>query len=360
MTPRWKCWSATTSALMFVWMLAIPRTCAQIFEEREYHGKRITCVQSGLRGFAMPCGTDGNYTYVFVGSVLSVAEISDREKRLQLVPQELFLGDATSPLTVTTRQGACLPEIQAGDKWLFYLWRESGSDALILSYGGPSRPLADAQKDIEMLRYLARLTDSGVVEGDVTRQYPWDGDGTMFPVRGHKIVAKRKSDGSEYSAVTDSKGRYQFRQLPSGSYDLTANTNEEVWAESGAVQVHAKGCSAVDFQMRSAGRISGRVRTVDGKLFKKHPSVQAHLISGADANVVSAYVNENGFYEVNGLEPGAYLVGIGIMDRDGDPIVKARVYYPGVRTRDQALIVELGQAEKRENIDFEMLDPIKP
>jgi len=33
-------------------------------------------------GFEMPCGTDGGYKYVFIGSVLSASEISDREKRL--------------------------------------------------------------------------------------------------------------------------------------------------------------------------------------------------------------------------------------------------------------------------------------
>ncbi len=198
----------------------IPRTCAQILEEREHRGKRITCIQSGLRGSTVPCGTDGNYAYVFVGSVLSVTEISDTEKRLQLLSEELFLGDATSPLTVTTSQGACLPEIQAGDKWLFYLRRERESDVLFLSYGGPSGPLAEANEDIEMLRHLAHLTDSGVVKGDVTRRYAWDGEGAMFPLVNHIIVAKRKSDGFEYRATTNRSGQSQFEHLPWGSYDL--------------------------------------------------------------------------------------------------------------------------------------------
>jgi hypothetical protein len=347
-------------ALMLVCVLVAMRAEGQIFEIREHHGQKITCIRSGLRGFAMPCGTSGNYAYVFVGVVLSAKEISGTERRLQLVPEEVFLGKPVEELTVMTEQGACLPEIQIGDKWLFYLRRDDGNGELLLRYGDPSKPLAGAEEDIAVLRHLVGFTDSGVVKGTATRRYAWDGEGTRFPVPNHMIVAKRKSDGSEYSTATDRTGRYEFEQLPSGSYDLSANTDEEVWAESGTIRVYAKSCSGVDFEMRSAGTISGHISTADGKPFTKHPEVQVHLISGSDDNVNSGYVDEKGFYEVNGLEPGRYLVGIGIMDRAGDPIVKTRVYYPGVRTRDQAVVVELGQAEKRKDVDSQLLDPIKP
>src|ERR1700704_5995522 len=97
------------------------RASAQMVELREYRGKEIACARSGLMGFAMPCGADGGYKYVFIGSVLSASEISDREKRLLLVPEEVFSGIVPPELTVTTNQGDCLPDIQPGDRWLFYL-----------------------------------------------------------------------------------------------------------------------------------------------------------------------------------------------------------------------------------------------
>src|SRR5690349_4661717 len=89
-----------------VLILAVPLVSGQIVEDREYHGKKIMCVLSGLRDWGSPCGTDGNYDYIFVGSVGSAAEISDTEKRLQVTPEEIFRGDATNSLTVTTNQGA--------------------------------------------------------------------------------------------------------------------------------------------------------------------------------------------------------------------------------------------------------------
>jgi hypothetical protein len=66
---------------------------AGIIELREYHGRQIACARSGLLSVGTACGTEGNYAYVFVGSVLSVTNLHGDEKRLQITPQEIFLGD---------------------------------------------------------------------------------------------------------------------------------------------------------------------------------------------------------------------------------------------------------------------------
>jgi hypothetical protein len=68
----------------------------------------------------------------------------------------------------------------------------------------------------------------------------------------------------------------------------------------------------------------------------------------------SAFADEHGNFEVTGLHPGRYLIGVGIQAQPGSPERKSSIYYPGVRTRDQAVIVDLGQEEKRTNIDFQL------
>jgi len=107
-----------------VWFLIpaflVTALSGQTIEIREHLGKEIACVLDGLRGFGRLCGTGGGYTYVVIGSVLSTVDISDTEKRLQITPEEVFLGNSVSELTVLTNQGACLPDIQPGDEWL---WR---------------------------------------------------------------------------------------------------------------------------------------------------------------------------------------------------------------------------------------------
>lgn len=99
---------------------------------REYRGKKIFCTV--WRGVETPCATRTPYTDVFIGSVLSTIEMSEREQRLQVMPEDVFLGNATSRLTVNTQQGACLPAIQPGEKWLFYLYPDKNTGALVLAY----------------------------------------------------------------------------------------------------------------------------------------------------------------------------------------------------------------------------------
>lgn len=332
----------------------MPHASAQIVEYREYRGKKIMCVLSGLQGWGSPCGTDGSYSYIFVGSVLSATEISDTEKRLQVVPQEIFLGDSTSELTVTTDQGACLPEILPGDQWLFYLWRDDKSKNLLLGYDSPSKPIADAQPAINRLRRLAAMTDSGVVVGSI-QQPVWHNDEKYMDyvdVPNHKVIAKRESDGAEYSASTDSEGHFEFEPLPTGSYKLSANTAKGLWAEEGPTKVHPRGCTQYQFELHTDGSISGHVRAADGRTFKVHPWVEVSSADGRGSQ--SFYVDEHGYFEARGLEPGRYLVSVGITTKPNTPEWRSRVYYPGVETQEKATVIKLGKAEMRGDVDFKL------
>lgn len=332
----------------------------QIIEEREYRGKTITCALSGLRGWGSPCGTDGNYVYIFVGSVLSLTEISETERSLQVIPHEVFLGDDTSQLDVTTNQGACLPDILAGDEWLFYLYRDDKTKELILSYGSPSAPVPEAQSAITRLRSLSAMKDSGIITGFVQKSERFDQDGVKgmeyFDVPNHKLIATRTSDGTEYSALTDAHGSYELGPLPAGSYHLTANTAEGLWAEDGPTTVHPRGCTSYEFELQIDGGISGHVTSEDGKPFKIHPWVNITSEDGSHSE--TAYADEHGYFEVRGLEPDRYLIGVGIQAQPDTPEWRSRVYYPGVRTRDEATVIELGKAEKRTNIDFKLTSAI--
>jgi hypothetical protein len=265
---------------------------------------------------------DGSYAYIFVGSVLSTTERSDTEKRLELSLEEIFLGKNIGRLKVSTTQGACLPEIFPGDRWLFYLRHDDKTHEFLLDYGSPSKPIADAEAAITRLRRLAAMSGSGLILGSLNQELQdADEDGTksttFVPVQNHKVIAKRVPDGAEYSAVSDRDGNFEFGPLPSGSYHLT-----------------------------------GHVRSADGKPFKLHPWVEVETEDGQ--RFASFYADDEGFFEAKGLEPGRYLVGIGMRAEPETPEWRSRVYYPGVATKENATIIELGKAEKRENIDFSM------
>jgi len=327
---------------------------AQIVEIRESNGKLISCAQSGLRGFAMPCGIDTNYDYIFTGSVLYAAQISGREKSLLLAPEEIFHGNPPSELTVTTAQGDCLPDIQPGDHWLFYLRRDDETHKLLLWYASGSGPVAEVQKTIALLRRLTQMPDSGIIRGDVQRLVQDDiGAVTYSSVPKHKLVAKRAADGVEYTTFTGEDGNYEFEPLPAGNYKLTANTEKALWAEEGSTDVHAHGCSQVQFELYPNGTISGWLRNTQGKA-AANKWVEVTPASAPGSEFKSAITDERGYFEIRGLKPARYLLGININSNEGSPEWRSRLYYPGVRNKDLAVTIDLGLAEERANLVLQL------
>jgi hypothetical protein len=255
----------------------VPSLSAVVVEFREWHGKQIQCMHGGnsLNPIQI-CGTQF-YARVFTGTVKSAVDITDTDKLLVLIPDEIFLGGPFSEVTATVNQ-ACLPqnrpEIEVGDKWLFYLRTKEylhrdektphlTSDGFELPFDSPSRSLSQAQDEIAMLRHLARLTDSGILRGNLTRtvsKNPWK----FAPVPNHKVLATRASDGAEYAALTDGDGHYEF-ELPPDSYRLTANSGRGLWAPEGTINVWRHSCIGFNFLLHTDGRISGTVTEADGK-----------------------------------------------------------------------------------------------
>jgi hypothetical protein len=192
---------------------------AQIIEERQVGDKTITCMHTGLMSAYNDCGARSDwYTYVFVGLISEVTP-AENEKKIQLVPEEVFLGTPSNPLLVLTSQGDCMGEIKVGERWLFYLRKEEGKPIVIDYYGNDSLPVADAQDQIATLRRLETIGNLGILRGQAVRGRVFSAE--VFP--NAKITATRESDGSEFFCVTGSDGRYEFPPLSPGEYKITTH-----------------------------------------------------------------------------------------------------------------------------------------
>jgi hypothetical protein len=194
---------------------------AQIIIEQENGDKMVLCSFDSVSSSLKDCGLQSDwYTYTFVGSISAITPIANNEKRIQIVPEEVFYGEPPNPLTVRTSQAACLPKLAVGDHWLFRLRKKNGKP-IVIDYGGDSWPVADAQKQIETFRRLAALGDLGIVRGRVLRG-AWFEDNAK-PVPGARVVAFRESDNVPFVTTTDADGRYEFQPLPPGEYKLTVD-----------------------------------------------------------------------------------------------------------------------------------------
>jgi hypothetical protein len=342
-------------------LCCIGSATAQIISIRDDGTK---CMHTGMSSTLENCDVPEWYAYAFVGSISTVTPIEKGESEIRVIPEEIFHGNPGSSVTIQTSQGACLPRLVVGDRWLFFL-RES--KPLVLDYyGNKSRPVADMQETLEMLRRLQNIGDLGILRGSVQRGPYHDhrlnqGDDAVPNTR---VIARQTSDNTEFVTKTDAEGRYQFPPVPPGKYKLTVDSMALLEANGGELSVKRGSCwdLILEVPKETDGSISGRIGSPDGKPFIVHPWVQ--IISPDDDRYMSgADVDADGNFEAKGLEPGRYLVGLGIRPGSGPQSdLPSPVYYPGVSTKEQAAIIQLHPAERRSHVDFQLPieDVLKP
>ena len=340
-------------APMLAAVYVAPVLPAQILERRQYHGHNVTCVHSGIvQTNATNCGTQ-NYARVFTGTVKSAFDIGETDKLLQLIPEEVFAGDPVSEVLAVTNQACLHQEIRAGERWLFYLYRNTKTNGLELPYDSPSKPIANAQEDIARLRHLQRLGDSGLFTGALTRMVsknPWK----FSRVPDRKVVLKRTSDGAEITVRTDSNGHYEI-EVPPDSYTLSANTEEGLWATETTTSVRKGACVGVGFLLHTDGRITGTVTNSDGK-----PARYAQILIvpvSTEEQPFTVLTDPNGHFEVGGREAGRYVVGAGATASAGSAQWQPSIYYPGVSNRDRAQEIELREGQWRADLKIKLPSP---
>lgn len=342
-------------AVLTVILSCLGAATAQIMELRE---DGVTCMHSGLTSDLKDCGFRSDwYAYVFVGSISAITADGKDEKKIQIIPEEVFHGNPSNPLTVRTSQGACLPKLAVGDDWLFFLRREDGKPIVLDYYGNDSRPVADAQEQVETLRRLKTIGDFGIVRGSVERG-PNFHDRKVVP--GAHVIASRTSDNAQFTTTTDANGYYEFALLAPGDYKLTVDPVGSFHADDNGVVVSRGACWSVTLSRSSHARLGGHVRRSDGSPVPQAPV----LIMSEDGSWSTTEESDaDGYFRSDGMRPGRYVVGINL---PGAPAWKyggcggacqhevpsASLYYPGMQNRSDALVISLATDQKRDDIDF--------
>ena len=173
-------WRPLLSLLVFIGI--VPHLFALIGEGRLYRGVLVQCLHGGpwvgQRYLGVYTLAQIYEEQVFTGTVQSVVETSFTERRLQITPDEVLLGNVSGEITATMSQ-ACLrdspPEIKAGDKWLFFVRTQYGDNAIpyyVVDFDSPAKPVALAQYEICLLRMRADIDESCIALMPAGRRVP--------------------------------------------------------------------------------------------------------------------------------------------------------------------------------------------
>ena len=342
-------------------------TVGQIMSSKQVSGKTIQCLHSGLSSDLSDCGTQSDwYPFVFVGTISATTPISDTERELRIIPGEVFKGEPPNPLIVRTSQGACFPELNVGDHWLFYL--RKGPPFVLDYYGNISRPVSDAQQRLETLRRLETIGDNGILRGRVRRGPFGSGD----PIPNAHVIARRETDEAQFIgypeidvaqfvATTNADGRYEFQPLPPGKYKLIVDPIDSFQADDSRIEVKTRQCWDLTLSRAPHAQLGGYVRRSDGS-----PAAQVPiLLTDEDGSFFETMTsNAKGYFHREMLSSGRYVIGINLPGEatwkpagcSGTPgacvVPKASFYYPNVKNRADALVIDLATDEKRDDIDF--------
>ena len=198
------------------------------------------------------------------------------------------------------------------------------------------------------------------------------------PVRGAQIRATSPASREAQIVATDGDGRYEFKDLPAGRYQLTASKGPYVRMQYGQTHAFEAGkpielaagqtVDRVDFRLPVGAVVTGRIVdqygepmadvAVAAKRSQFQQGRRQFVIAGHDA-----ITNDIGEYRIYGLPPGEYVVSASLLglDRIGavsnDRTAYGTMYFPGTAAPAQAQRISLDAGQTRAGVDIQ-LEPI--
>jgi hypothetical protein len=192
---------------------------------------------------------------------------------------------------------------------------------------------------------------------------------TSTPVRRAIVRLSSQELPQGRSKMTDADGKYEFADLPSGTYSLYASKNGFISGQPGATQIGDPGktvtvgeaelATADDIVLRRACAIAGRVVDEFGDpVVSAQVSVLRSQSLGGVRRLMPASgssTNDLGQFRAYGLQPGTYYVTARASTSDAetdDRTGYAPTYYPGTTRAADAQSVQLAAGQDATGVEI--------
>jgi hypothetical protein len=335
-----------------------------------------------------PCMTYWNADAVFTGQVVGVSfarmgvdgkPAPFSEKVFHFAVDKAFRGVEGNTVEVTTNPNtaSCGYDFVEGQRYFVYARRDSRDGKLTEHLCGPTVPLDKAARD---LAYAEEAMAGGVngawIVGAVIKHNrgAFVDYGTRTPLAGIDVILEEAYGGKWLArTMTNSDGRYEFRDLGVGSYKVRASfpVGPREWSSAGKANDHvvtireAARCELESFILTTSGSVSGRVLAPEGSPL---PQQQLALIPideigkelSPSLSPTASSARENGSYYFADVVPGRYLLAVNPGNNPGktDPIYP-RMYYPGVMSKEQATVIVVSNSRELSLNDFTLTRPVQ-
>lgn len=331
---------------------------------------------------------------VFVGTVLSFTEREAYRKweggktrfviqasRLRVEESFTDLDGAPEVLVETEAGSGCGLRLAQGARYLIDGRRLGGPGRFVTGLCTRTAPAEHAAEDLAYLRAAVRDKPGATISGRVAYDGGSGDEETPYsdvePLGVKTVVLE--GEGGRREARIGPGGSYSFGGVAAGKYKLYASlpdglTDSDPLSPGGGhwdggkgqreITINGRGCLSRDIEVRDDGRVSGRVLDENGAPAAYVTVNLLHItltgkVRGDSEDVyegLATLTDGAGNYRFLGLRPGGYLIGV----RIGRHIVgtaeaaRPETFYPGVPTREQAVVVPLGKGESVTGHDFQL------
>lgn len=299
-----------------------------------------------------PCEAFWASDAVFIGTVTKISRRSELWVGAEFDVQESFRGRVGTHVAVGTFAGggSCGAELAVGNEYLVYA-NGSAPDQLSTHLCSRTRLLDGAKDDLEYLRNRGQAK-TATLEG---RVHVRDSAG----IRPQQDAEVRLTPAPPKMPVvrTDSGGRFRFEVAP-GFYEFEVSRPGMRMLDPAPagrkVQLPEGGaCATRSATLVIDGRIRGRITDGNGAPIRGVP-VEATGAETPDFLTWDDLTDERGEYEITGLGPGSYLVGVSIRRGLTPRVPHPVTYFPGVASAKKSVVLQLSRSEAKQGIDFSL------
>jgi len=261
---------------------------------------------------------------------------SPEDFRFQVL--ETFKGDPGQEILVRGTSG----QFDLGDEYVVFVSLNLATQSAHTSVCSPSHKLGKSEQDdpdLAWLRAYPTAPPTASIFGKVNMGYGI----TDIP-----SISVRLSGDENLTASSGEDHTYAFKDLPPGTYTLTAVLPAGYIPsdkETSAVTVGAKGCAEVDWSLRSDTHIKGTVTDAVGNLVTDaRIGLLRPTQNQTGFEIVATHgTDANGNYDFSKVQPGDYWVALDYLGpNNNDPHVP--VYYPSGADLSSAKLIHLDPA----------------
>jgi hypothetical protein len=296
---------------------------------------------------------------VFLGAVTQVEEKSSAFKTASMRVDQAYKGNLKGSVELFD-DGMCDgPVLEGGRQYLMYTER-TPTNAIPARGCTRSRRVEDASEDIEFLKKYSSGSVKTHVDGTVVL-FPDDrNDPGSTPLK--DVLVTLSGDSHDFQAKTDALGAYSFSGIPPSHYTIRATLDgyRQQLLPQNVLWLRANGCAEALVVMRVDRRIEGMVRDAKGapaanalvQMVPTTPGLQRWQLP----NLLDIS-RQDGHYEIDGIPPGEYYLGVNINDTPTKEHPYPRTYHPS--TSDVSLATRINVAPGASEQQFDVTVPGK-